>query len=513
MSFAESFDIGYLKVFANRHEDVFLSVTPNMRLGPGIQRDGVTAPRMTDPHTIPFAVGTSGQVLNKEHYPATTNAFIQRAGTRTLFEHIQEFIHCHGKEYRIIGVQSCGDLTMNHWHVAFTWEEGLPVLYHLGTRSDPTEMQEPWHDRIYRCLVKWKSKEKERPYEFLDLRFAQIGNRIEVSEAKADDTGDGSGDECKNCYITNEIDFALSGKIIINRGRDVSLASAIDRFQDVRHIFNLPEIPVRNQQGQLQGKINFGEYALFHDLNVRRAALSSPVIIDLKVPSHDLVVHFEDLEKELIKRYHYSQSLESPTRRGEYRRYSEYSVEIFYRHNVYPFGVVGGRSGEIVCLASGGLSGRVGNTLEGIIRIMFDFFGCNDALVLDEGYDTFHIVNPNPKRKATDPDNYKYDNNEILNQVAAFTLWRAMADKQECEDAENEKEPKDRYRLGSDLWRWPLNKKVIDAVNKYCQKQQHEIVPQPASALDVMAVAPRRSQMRSVLIFAALRNADSSEKA
>ncbi|WP_022663623.1 hypothetical protein [Desulfospira joergensenii] len=502
MSFAEGFDIGYLKVFANRREEVFLSVTPNFRLGPGIQRDGITSPRMTDPHTVPFVMGRDEDALSVRDYPATTNAFVQRAGTRTLFEHVYEFKKKYGEDYLIIGVQSCGDLTMNPWHVAFVWEDGLPVLYRLGTHGDPQSIQEPWHERTYRCLVKWKQGVKDCPYAFLDLKFVQIGNRFEAREVPPD-----HGSAQLAGYITEDIEFALSGKIIINRGQDVSLASAIDRFQDVRHVFNVPEVPVRDLQGQPKGKINFGEHVLFHSLNSRRAALSSPIVIDLRIPNRDLVVHFEDLEKELEERYHYTKSSESPTRRGEYRRYSENSVELFYRHNVYPFGVVGGSPGEIVCLASGGLSGRVGNTLEGIIRIMFDFFGCDDALVLDEGYDTFHIVNPNPKKKQDDPDDYQYDNDEILRQVAAFTLWRTDLDRQECEETETKMEMVDRYKLGTNLWEWPLNSKVIKILKEYCDDLQESIEPQPSSTLDVMAVEPRRSQMRSVLIFAVRRDA------
>ena len=43
MSFSEGFDIGYLKIYANKNEEVFLTITPNLRYGPGIS---VTAFRM-----------------------------------------------------------------------------------------------------------------------------------------------------------------------------------------------------------------------------------------------------------------------------------------------------------------------------------------------------------------------------------------------------------------------------------------------------------------------------------
>ncbi len=33
--------------------------------------------------------------------------------------------------------------------------------------------------------------------------------------------------------------------------------------------------------------------------------------------------------------------------------------------------------------------------IEGITQIMYDFFGCTDAMVLDEGFDVFSVTNPN----------------------------------------------------------------------------------------------------------------------
>lgn len=504
MSFSEGFDIGYLKVAAKNQENVFLSVTPTMQLGPGIQRDGITAPRMTDPHTIPFLMGPGH--FERREYPATTNAYVQRAGTWTLFEHVKNFQIKHGKDYRIIGVQSCGDLTMNPWHVALTWHNGQPTLHHLNTAGDPPDLREPVHERTYRCLVKWNSAEKKHQYEFLDLKFDQSARGFEARID--DDDGGHNGDRPEQRkYITDEIEFALSGKVIVHKGRDISLSSVIDQFQDVRHIFNVPEVTVRDNNGEAKGNIYFGEHVLFRSLNARRAALASPIIVDLTIPGRDLRVTVEDLKNVLVNRYHYRISPESPTRRGEFRVYSDHSVELFYRHNVYPFGVIGGRSGSLVGLASGGLSGRVGNTLEGIIRIMFDFFGCEDSLVLDEGYDTFHVLNPNPKKRQDDPDAYKYDNEEILRQVAAFTLWRMELDKQECEIAESKKERGiERYKLGPDMWAWPLNKHRYKSVWGHCA--ENGIKATPPNELDVMTVEPHRSQMRSVLIFAVRRSSD-----
>ena len=52
MSANNVFQTGYLRVFAERGEEIFLSVTPGFERGPGIERDGITLPRMADPHSI-----------------------------------------------------------------------------------------------------------------------------------------------------------------------------------------------------------------------------------------------------------------------------------------------------------------------------------------------------------------------------------------------------------------------------------------------------------------------------
>jgi hypothetical protein len=120
---------------------------------------------------------------------------------------------------------------------------------------------------------------------------------------------------------------------------------------------------------------------------------------------------------------------------------------------VYPFGVLGiqepqsDTSGGLVCLSSGGLSGRVGNTLEGTARIMLDFFGCTDAMVLDEGYDVFFISNP-----AGDGRSYKYSNEVLLRKVLAFTKERLDRDHEDSLRAARD------YTFPNGMKNFPLNK-------------------------------------------------------
>lgn len=506
MSYSQTFRTAYTKVNAAADEDLFLSITPRFELGPGIRRDGLTEPRMLDPHSVSYVVG--GPISTEwEKLPETTNPFVQRAGTWTVFHHVAAFCKEYGSRYQLIGVQSCGDLTMNPWHVALVQRNHKRMLCHLSAAVD-RHLTEPYQDRVYRCLVKWRHSSVERHsggtshrYEFLDLKFSRVSP--ENYSATLADSTDVSRPPMPLKDVSRQIEFALSGKPIIQKKAEIPLANIIDRFQDVRHVFNLPSVPASGSfKGVSVQRLNFGEYWLYNDLNVRRAALNSPVIVDWAVPGSGVQVDSAGAFNMLDKK-HYTPEDESPSRRGRYRRYSDRSIEIFYPHNVYPFGVLGGKPDEVVCLASGGLSGRVGNTLEGITRIMHDFFGCEDALVLDEGYDTFLIINPNQKRKEEDNDNYVYGNQDFLNKIAAFAAWQAERDHDESQLHDY---ALDTNRAGAKAW--PLNKPLFRELEEYCR--QNSVAPCDPATLDIMAVAPHRCQMRAVLILAKRRQTQDS---
>ncbi len=502
MSYSEIFNIGYLKTYSKFNEEIFLSVTPNFYSGPGIQRDGLTAPRMIDPHTVQQVWGANVGAYNNANLPETTNPYIQRAGTWTIFQHVNNFIENYGSDYTIIGVQSCGDLTMNPWHVA--------LIKHTDNKNSlcrlniPGSFIEPIEDRSYRCLVKWNEDMitgiHDMRYEFIDLKFFDLDRQEIMTKIIDDDYKSRMADWFKKSKvnpenITDNIEFALSGKPIIQKGSDIIIANVIDSFQDVRHIFNLPSVDAYTfrTNGRI-GKINFGEYVLYNNLNVRRAAIHSSIIVTIEDPQIDVRVKWNELKCVLDER-HFKEVYSSPTKRGEYRKYDQKSVEIFFPYNVYPFGVIGGgKSGGLACLAAGGLSGRVGTTLEGITRIMYDFFGCEDALVLDEGYDTFHIINPNEKKNKTDNDDLKYNNEQMLEQIASFTLKRIQDDDTDCKLTTND------YHFKNDFKEWPLNKPLIKKLDDYAKSKG--ITPKSLSELEIIAVEPKRSQIRSVIIFA-----------
>lgn len=518
MAKTERFNIGFL-VLDQQHEEIFLSVTPGFEHGPGIQRDGLTSPRMSDPHSVP-RIGHQFKRAPDRTLPSTVDPYVQRAGTWTLYHHLKQFVARRGSEWTVVGVQSNGDLTMNPWHVAYLGTSHIAnqngELCALLTENEP---QEPIGSRIYRSLVKWSdaaAAARKMRYECLKLRIEEIprGHALKISDPELANRYDALLSNVE-AYDSNTkdlaplVEFAFSGKPVVEDGVELSLANVIDRFEDIRHIFNLPTLPAKGLFHQQEVKdVNFGEYQLFKNVNERRAALSSPVIIDLDIDGR-VGVQWEDASK-VLRSKHFKQTKDSPTRRGEFRRYLDQAdpdkVEIFFPHNVYPFGVLGvqeplspDNGGNLVCLSSGGLSGRVGNTLEGIARIMFDFFGCRDAMVLDEGYDVFFVVNP-----SKEGGGYKYNNEELMKRILTFTKERVDKDHDESLKKEKERADKDHNESlktpkpdPTGMKAFPINKALLSEIEVDYNKIGS------AEYGDVMLVEPQRSQMRSVLIIAA----------
>lgn len=489
------FGIGFFRAEGN--EELFLSVTPGFEHGPGILRDGITNPRMTDPHHVAYVRGAHSLCMVDGQIHHTSDSFLQRAGTWTLYQHIKQFVNYLGDKWQIVACQSCGDLTMNPWHVAYLGKSHLPAMKGkicaLHTDEDIDDYSEPIKERVYHTLVKWLPaavRVRGRSYEFLDVRF--LAGQRGVAVVISDKVTRGKfhelfskmrGYNSKAQDISKLIEFCLSGKPIAESGVELCLSNSIDRFQDIRHVFKVPTVPCNgNFRGQDVKTINFGEYQLYRNLNERRAALQCPVLIDLNI-DNNITIDWSDVKKTLLRNhFHEVPEPDSPTRRGQFRRYpNSNKVEIFYPHNVYPFGVLGLSPTGLVCLASGGLSGRVGNTLEGITRIMYDFFGCEDAIVLDEGFDTFHLVNP-----VIENGNYRYKNEDILSASLEFT-------KRQINEELKESRPHD----GLPMDKWPLNEKIFKEIRK-----ASSLLNKKKVISDIFVVPPYRSQIRSVLIFA-----------
>lgn len=490
-------------------EHIFLSVTPYYQKGPGIQRDGITSPRMQDPHavddiTLPLLHGFAIHGLQD-----TTNAYEQRAGTWTLYHHLKEFCDQQGQDWLIIGAQGCGDLTMNPWHLAY-----LGPNYYINSLQNqlcgmflPGGYQEPIDHRIYRCLVKWCDAMATRlgyRYEFLDLKFTMAGgaNIIQINDPQVAPRYNRHlaglpGYDANLPNIAPFLEFALAGKTIIQQGDVVPLFTAIDRFQDVRHIFCLPyRIPCAgNFMGQGINRINLGEYQLYGDLNARRAALNGPIIVETQLNPLGgfLQINLGDpAVADKLTRNNFRQVNFSPRRAGEYFPYpGGDTVEIYFPKNIYPFGILGMSGQEIICFASAGLGAKIGNTLEGITLIMSDGFSAEEAMVLDEGFDVFQMINP-----MRDDHAFTYTNEELLKKVLAFTHAQMLRD-----TAESPGDQVNGLQLGGDMRQWPLNRDLLNQV----ESDYGKIAAAP-DYTDIFPVELRRSQIRSILIFAVRKN-------
>ncbi|MEK6302091.1 MAG: hypothetical protein AABO41_15385 [Acidobacteriota bacterium] len=492
---SDSFSTGYVKYDLGSGEDFFLSVTPGFELGPGIQRDGVLAPHMTDPHCVGRVCGA----LRLKHRPVArqlVSPYEQRAGTWTVYHHLKHFSDTLGKEgWQIIGAQGHGDLTMNYWHVAFCNQPGYdkrPKFCRLETKEDD-EANEPFHERAYRCLVKWREKSRRQPkIEFRTIHFHTAATEAGVTVHLADDDDDTD--------VTREVAVAMAGKTIIENGTELSLDAIINRFDDVRHIFRLPEVEASGYYERTNiDKVIFGEYELFRNLNVRRAALHAPVLLPLD-PAENLTIKEEAILSRLDEEHFRKTSSPSeiPTLRGQYRHTSGHgptTLDVFLPRNVYPFGVIGtplpraqGSAGgsEVICLSSGGLSGRIGNTLEGITRVMYDFLACGEAMVLDEGLDVFQLVNPTQGKIP------QYSNQQLLSSIAQRTNQLVIEEEEKYADEwrrANQPQPLSLHEI-------PLNKKL------FAELASAETVSDAPVPDEVFPVSLKRSQIRAVLIFA-----------
>jgi hypothetical protein len=341
-------------------------------------------------------------------------------------------------------------------------------------------------------------------YEFLDLRFIMAGgaNIINIDDPQVARAYNRylaglEGYDANLQNIAPFLEFALGGKTIIQQGNVVPLFTAIDRFQDVRHIFCLPgKIPCAgNFMKQAIDKIYLGEYQLYGELNARRAALNGPIIVETQLisPGGFLEINLADpaVANQLTKN-NFRRVGVSPRRAGEYFPYpGGDTVEIYFPKNIYPFGILGMSGQRIICFASSGLGARIGNTLEGITLIMSDGFGAEEAMVLDEGYDVFQMINP-----MEDDHAFTYTNEELLDRVLAFTHDQMLLD-----TAESVKYPVNGPALGGDMRQWPLNRDLLDQVeNDYGTR---------AAGLDYTDIFPvrlSRSQIRSILIVAVPKN-------
>jgi len=412
-------------------EEPFLSFTWDRREGPPLWRDGTSAPKMKvinttrDETSHPMAL-RFGTWLVREIYetksertrdfnsikealshlpPDSADAPVlrnMRDETATLQSHEKLFKDRLG-QYKIIGIHGCGDLTMNSWNVAFA--DG--VLTESGATIVALP-EEPFHERRYSCLVKWKptgggrarlSIEEVIFNKLSDIGRGKTNNLVAI---QAGDTWLPRGDR---------IEFAVSNQQVIRNGSVVSAVENCHQFGDLRHLLQLPNLnpdaPLTSTEKQPYQKrslfgrpqtsdIWLGEAFLIRRNNLVRAALSGPITIEIP---HDLGDRHLHAAMDYA-RYQKVANAMLPLGIGQWRetdlkegRQGARTIEIYFRRNKYAWNMLGltkDRS-RLLSLACDANPGRTGYVLEDAARLFLEN-GAWDALLIDEGADVFQLV-------------------------------------------------------------------------------------------------------------------------
>ena len=391
-----------------KRDELFLLYSKGFEHGPPINRDGMGEPSMEDRNrperkiTNPIEQRRGTWLIDNHQAKKIEEDLIKEDAsidgdtrdqwlkelndTSNYFDKFDKEYH---KKYKIIGMQGCGNLTMNEWFIAY-----LNSDFTLNKKKFIHVLSEKFSERIYSCLVKWKAKSK--PYTIEDLRFDVHVQGIRLAK--------------DNSEITNDIEFAVFGQKLVEKGELVYFGKIATQFADIRHLYRLPNInpnvefdPKKVPQSKrprmvfMQPRSHdvwFGERQMTREeyLDLLIHALTEPVILDR---NFDGMGALWDLIKATFARSGYRKISEenTPQGRGEWRKYSEKLVQIYFQRNVYAYTMIGlDDQGNIIASAAGGLAGRIGQTIEAMAYNMISA-GCCQVLLIDEGNDVFQWVN------------------------------------------------------------------------------------------------------------------------
>jgi len=122
---------------------------------------------------------------------------------------------------------------------------------------------------------------------------------------------------------------------------------------------------------------------------------------------------------------------------------------------------------------------------------MSDGFSAEEAMVLDEGFEVFQMINP-----MKDDHAFTYTNEDLLDRVLAFTYDQMLLD-----TAASVNNPVNGPALGGDMREWPLNRDLLNQV-----EIDYGIRGSGLDYADIFPVRLSRSQIRSILIVAVPKN-------
>ena len=411
-------------------EEIFLTYTWDREEGPPIKRTGMGPPfmqriggRAQDVITHPFALRAGSWLVQDamgteelndagNELQRARNRDIRRQDLEVLKETLEELRSLPSHEtrfraaypnYEVIGIQGCGDLTMNYWNVAF-------INNPLGKRPNTLIClrDEPLDYRTYSCLVKWKADHGPGRVTIEDLQFKRDVRPDRVNEMVWVRFG--------TSWLprADRIAFAVSNQQVIRDGKIVPTVTTCHQFSDLRHLIQLPNLnpegPLYATEqpgggGRYRPRTYFGK-AQYEDLwlgekeflrdpsqNLARTALSGPVFLN-----------FPDGADEQILRGALSlagyREVPNPLdvlEKGDWRfveRDPQVTVlEIYFKRNTYSWTMIGltPENRRILCLACGGFPGKSGYPLEDAAERLLEA-GAHNALLIDEGADVFQMA-------------------------------------------------------------------------------------------------------------------------
>ncbi len=304
-----------------------------------------------------------------------------------------------GQDWTIIGQQGCGDLTMNEWNIAYICSpatENKPRLLYLHE-----EFLLRTRKRRYSCLIKWKEDATFRGSQRVTIEDVRIGQFHVFGLAENNPSVVLIDDQ----PVANQIEFLVFGRRIIRNGRLVKFEEIIEQFNDIRHIFVLPNINPRDGRPRYlfsqeqHDDVWFGEDQLLANMNLRRGALHTYVSLDRTLCGASKQ-HIIESMRPLEQAGTYQKSSTYPTQPGQWRFQpgDDKFVEIFLRENIYPHSIIGlDGEGDLISYAwTGNYSKPPGWTIKDSAQLLINQNTIEppvqDALLIDEGGDVFQKV-------------------------------------------------------------------------------------------------------------------------
>ena len=265
------------------------------------------------------------------------------------------------------------------------------------------QRDEPLDRRTYSCLVKWTGG----GVSIEQVRFSAPGSLADPNQTIWVGYGD------RWLPRADSIEFAVSNQQVIRDGELTPVVTTCHQFGDIRHLIEMPNLNPnaalfarepgrpgvflpRDFFGRPQyDPVWFGEAEFLEDArrNLLRSALSGPVL--MKFPPGP----GEDAMRGALTAARYRENLDplAPLAAGEWRFVRQSPtltfVEIRYRRNTYAWNMIGlSRDRQrVLCLTTKGFPGRTGFRLEDAAQKL-RAAGAWDALLIDEGADTFHSL-------------------------------------------------------------------------------------------------------------------------